>query len=694
MTILTPLRRRFHLRRCLLLLALLVVPLPARGSLGSLNLRAAPEVVRADGQSRTTITAEVRDSDGSLAPDGTLVHFTTTAGQIENVAPTTAGRARAAFTSDAIPGVAQVSAFSGSSSATIIVRMVEDPEAIGPSARVIDLDGRYVAYSESLGILESIGEARLVWKRRTITAEMIQADLTHSVIRARGKVRIESKRGQRPAAPPAAPPPAPVALPSGAEPAGETPSTKPPCCDLGPDVPHLHGDYLALDMMSDQATLVTGETWQTIDVPSLTPLPKAAKGPDPLEWKELQDSDMLWKADRILAVPGQKVQLRKTEAFVGGQRVVRLPYHEISLAEGVSTQGQQYVGVGSNGLAIDLPYFLQMNPGASTSLRLRHGARSGFGWYGTNPGWQLDLERRYGLPGATEGTLSLGRITDGDWGVFWNHSQRLAKGTQAYAMVEYPSHKDLFSNLNLSRQGRQGSLGLNLSAHKLQDRTLGRTFDANAQTAPRQLGQTGVRLTLESRLYDSRGGDFVAFDGKRYEVAPSYSRELGLRLTPAFMKIGRGGLGSWVSLKHVWGSQNRTGIGMAGAVAFSQPMGRGGGLTLNYTYNRFPGNTFYGTAGRQNLSGSLRLNPARRLFLGAFGTMGLDSSNRSFSTSAAYSFGPVWRLELQQTAYQFRTLQEHDLQFGLTRAIGNREVTFYWSRLRHRLMFEITGGAF
>jgi hypothetical protein len=686
MTILTPLRRRFHLRWCLLLLALLAPPFPAQAALGSLNLRAAPDVIRADGQSRTTITAEVRDSDGSVAPDGTQVNFTTTSGQIDNAAPTVAGRARVTFISDAIPGVAQVSAFSGTSSATISIRMVEDPEAVGPVARVIDLDGDYTAYSESAGVLEAIGSARLVWKRQTISARMIQADLVRSVIRARGDVVIESKKGRRPDSAPSAPPPA-----SGATNAAPA---KPPCCDRGPDVLHLHGDYLAVDMMSDQATLVSGDTWQVIDFPTLSLFAGKKDGPDPLRWAELQDSDMLWKAERIVAVPGQKVQLRKTEAFVGGQRVVRLPYHEISLAEGVSTQGQQYVGVGSQGLAVDLPYFLQMNPGASTSLRLRRGARSGFGWYGTNPGWQLDLERRYGLPGTTEGTLSFGRVTSGDWGVFWNHSQRLAKGTQAYALVEYPAHRDLFTNLNLSRQGRQGSVGLSLSAHKLQDRTLGRTVDFNAQTAQRVLGQSGVRFSLEGRVHDSRGGDFVAFNGKRYEVEPSYSRELGLRLSPALLKLGRGGLSSWVSLKQVWGSHDRTGIGLAGALAFSRPLGRTGGLNLNYSYNRFPGNTFYGTTGRQNLSSSLRLSPTRRLSLGAFGSVGLDSPNRSFSTSAGYLLGDVWRLEVQQTAYSFRNLQERDLQLGLTRAIGVREVTLYWSRLNHRIMFEIGGGAF
>ena len=102
-------------------------------------------------------------------------------------------------------------------------------------------------------------------------------------------------------------------------------------------------------------------------------------------------------------MPGQKVQLRKASAYLGGQRVLRLPYHEVSLAEGISPQGQQYIGVGSQGLTVDLPYFLTMAPSASTSLRLQRGSRTGFGWYGTNPDWQLNLQRQYGLPGATEG---------------------------------------------------------------------------------------------------------------------------------------------------------------------------------------------------------------------------------------------------------------------------------------------------
>src|SRR5436189_66560 len=84
--------------------------------------------------------------------------------------------------------------------------------------------------------------------------------------------------------------------------------------------------------------------------------------------------------------------------------------------------------------------------------------------------------------------------------------------------------------------------------------------------APRQILRTGVKLSLESQVHDSRGGDFVAFDGKQYAVAPSSSRTVGLRLTPAMVKLGRGGISSWVSMRHVWGSAAQSGFGLAGSV--------------------------------------------------------------------------------------------------------------------------------
>jgi hypothetical protein len=654
MSISSRLRNLIRLIQGGLLLAMLFCSAAAFGSNGSLGLSATPEVVRADGQSTTTITAEVRDSGGGTVPDGTPVHFTTTAGQIEAVQPTVSGRARAIFTSSAIPGVAQVSAFAGTTSATITVRMVEDPAAVTPRSRVLSLRGKYVAYSETMRELEAIGDARVTWKGQLITAQAVQVDLSNNVILAQGGVRVESRKKKNQAS----------------------------------------GDRLAVSMMSDVATLIRQDTRQVIDFPSLTPLVGARLSPNPLAWAELNNSDVLWVAEEAIAIPGQRVQLRKPAAYLEGQRILRVPYHEVSLTGESSFQGQQYIGVGSQGLTIDLPYFLNMTPGASTSLHLRRGNRTGFGWYGTNPDWQLNLERQYGLPGTSGGLLSLGWGTSGDYGLHWNHLQQIAKGTQAYALVEAPHLRDLYTNLNLTRQGRLGSLGFNVAAQKVQSRDLSRTIDLNASTAPHAVGGTGMKFSLESRYYDSRGGDYVTFDNRQFVVPPSFSRELGVRLTPSMLKVGRGGLSSWMSVRQVWGSRDQSGLGLAGAVALNQPVGKMGGLSLNYSYNRFPGNTFYGTAGRQNLSGSLRLTPTHRIFLGFFGSMGLDSPARTMNAEAAYSFGPLWRLELQQTSYSFPNLSESDLQLGISRSLGQRDIKVYWSTLRKRFLFELGGGSF
>ena len=52
-----------------------------------------------------------------------------------------------------------------------------------PAQRGRHLNGKYAAYSESMGVLEAVGEAKLVWKRQTITANMIQVIVAdHHVI--------------------------------------------------------------------------------------------------------------------------------------------------------------------------------------------------------------------------------------------------------------------------------------------------------------------------------------------------------------------------------------------------------------------------------------------------------------------------------------------------------------------------------
>ena len=92
--------RHYLFYTLLLCLTALLGAAPAARATGSLALAAAPDVIYADGKSSTVVTATVRDSGGSLVPDGTSVRFTTNLGRLTpDTATTASGVARVSLTS-------------------------------------------------------------------------------------------------------------------------------------------------------------------------------------------------------------------------------------------------------------------------------------------------------------------------------------------------------------------------------------------------------------------------------------------------------------------------------------------------------------------------------------------------------------------------------------------------------------------
>jgi hypothetical protein len=403
---------------------------------------------------------------------------------------------------------------------------------------------------------------------------------------------------------------------------------------------------------------------------------------------------MLWTCGRATAVLGQKVQLRHATAYLIGARILPLAFHEIRLDAG-GADLQQYVGVGTEGLVVDLPYFVQLAPSGSTAFRIRHEYRSGFGWYGTDPGWELDLERRYGIAGQSEGTISLGRITDRDWGLHWDHTQQFSPASRLYTFFDYPAHRDLFGQINLYQKLGFGSMTFNLSGNKIHNRSLARNLDLNLESNPHPIAKTGLRLSLEGRLADSSGVHYEDFLGRRLEVPGDQSRELGLKLRPTDLRLGKSTrVGSAISLREIWGSRDRNGLNIIGNANLSHGFGRGGLLSLNYSYNASSGSQLYQGSGKHTLSGNFVIGPRRRLRFSAFGMMGLDSSLRNVTTNLNYRVTPSWRLDLQQTLYRFSTFEDHDFQLGLARKLGDRELSVYWSRNNHRFTLEVGASSF
>jgi len=77
------------------------------------TLKAATHRANADGKTRVKLVAQVEDAAGAPVPDGTMVYFSTTAGDVTPRATTRKGKAVAQWTAPRAVGEMQVVAFSG-----------------------------------------------------------------------------------------------------------------------------------------------------------------------------------------------------------------------------------------------------------------------------------------------------------------------------------------------------------------------------------------------------------------------------------------------------------------------------------------------------------------------------------------------------------------------------------------------------
>ncbi|MBI3910576.1 MAG: hypothetical protein HY320_06540 [Armatimonadetes bacterium] len=617
---------------------------------GSIRLRVQPDVILADGNSTATVSAEVRDQRGQPARDGTEVRFVTTAGTVPVAAVTSAGVARVTLTSSSVPASALITAYAGAQSAVVRVQMVSRMVEANTGGRVLRMKGNYVAYSEDRRYLEATQGAQVRFRGLTVEANGIQIEITGDLLRAFGSIRLRSGEKQ------------------------------------------LEGERLLLNLSNFDGYLLGPHGRMFFNGYGLNPLPERPKTlVGDFEFADLSQSTLLWVGKEAVYIPGEVVQLRGARAYVGGIKALRMPYHQSNLQEGFG-EGEQYLGAGTEGLIVDIPFYLQMGPSGSTALRIRNGERLGFGYFGRRPGFGLDLEQKYGITGRYQGTAMLNQITSGDWGFHWDHTQQLGQQTRLFTQFDAPRHRDLFGQLNLSHRFSFGAAHLNLSANKYHGRSLGRTLDLSFQTRPQLLWQRRLRLSLEARHTDVQAGQFERAFNRKFEIPQQTNDLLGLRLsTPSIPLTGRLSLNSSFSVRQMFGSRSGFGFGFTSGLNARLP--GNGSLNLNYTFNEAqPYRTRLNSA-TQTLSGQLSWRQGNWR-TGLFGTMGLGSEQQTLAGRISYQLTPSWRLDLLPTYYRFGEFARTDNQFGVARSLGSREIILYWSTGRHRLLFELGASNF
>jgi hypothetical protein len=606
------------------------------------------------------VTAEVRSSSGRPARDGTEVRFYTTAGTITQVAFTSAGVARATLTASNVPQAANVSVSAGVDQAVLTVPMVSKLVETNVGGRIMRIQAKYVAFSEDKRYIQADEQVKIRFRGVEIEANSAQIDMNADTLKALGS-------GSR--------------------------------VSVSSDGKVLVGERLWLDLNTFEGYILAIESRKWFSAYGLTELPEAPKNRNPdFDLVDLTDSKLLWVSEQANYIVGERVQVQGARAYVGGIKSLRMPYHEANLKLGFG-ESSQYVGIGTEGLTIDLPLYVRMTPGSSTAFRVGYGSRGGgIGYFSRTRGLAVDLVHKYGFSGASEGEARFSNMTSLDrWGFHWNHTQQLTKTTRIVSNLQFPEHRDLYGSVNLTSGLPFGRLQVAMAANRPQ-RTgvLAKTLSFAFETKPRPVADGKVALSVSTSFYRRDSQPYKLARGlKPIDVPGTQYHTIGLNLRPKSVQLGKGfTLDSSASLRAVSGGFN-SGFGPALETQVRKQLGTKGQLSFGLNYNQLQSvDDLIPFTGKLNVTANVFHQITPKLRIAALGTMALDAESRNSIVQASYQLSDSWRLDMLYTFFRFGQLGNYDYQFGVSRAIGNRELGVYWSRREHKWILEFGAARF
>jgi hypothetical protein len=632
----------------------------AAGSASSIYLRANPDSIIADGKSVTTITAEIRDSSGSLVPDGTQVSFSSSLGNIPTVATTTAGVARVRLTSDTTTGTAQVSAWvtEGGAVAQTKVELLAPGTEIPRQSFISIASKSYLVYDPALMVVYASGGVTISHRGLSIDAEEAQFDLKMGAIKCR-----RGSNGE------------PITLTRG-----------------GKSLQVMLFCYQTRDMKGKAVTEGESGKIEHINIrgADLAVEPDVEDTPQSVyDFVDLSESTALVKASSMTVRPGKDIHFRRAQIYVEGQRMISVPLHVMNFDDSQS-QTSRYVGWGVNGLRVDLPFYYSLSPNSTGSLHLLRGQSGGWGFY-SNAGWSLDLVEDYTTASGGQGTFALNRMLWSDWGAHWNHSQEFDSGDRIYSYLEFPAHKDVFGSMNYSKQLSKASLGLNVYGNKYQNNPGSVSTDLFLQSIPKPIAGGNVNLAILSRLSYLSGKDLVGEGWGTGLQLQLYSRPFALSK--------QSGVNSSLSLGHDWGGTS-SGFTVLGNTSYNYRLGQSGNFGLIYSYIQGP--NYPSLYGKHRLSANFIYSPSQRWRAHLFSTYMLDADSSSTRADVSYRITPSWRLSVYQQ-FQSSTYQTlngvvsnnfSDTEIALGRRIREHEVSLLWSKFEHRFQLGFDAARF
>jgi hypothetical protein len=650
----------------------LAVALPAFADIGLLHLTFSPTLSVADGRSTVTVSAEVRDSAGRAARDGTQVVFSTTLGSFrEEVVTSYGGFARAILIASNVPGVAKVTATAISMNATDMeeFEFVNDRAILSAAKEYIDLEcPQTLSYNVDQRTLAAAAPHRgvtLKFRDVEIHADDVQVKVPMYEVRARNaRVRIGK---------------------------------------IEADFDEV---YFALNKRRG-----FGTTTFTSDAPVLVPYfqfvrfepstrrryglaeirssgvsePTDTFVPSQLEFADLSGATSLVLAKRAIAFPRKEIQFHHAEVFVAGAKILKVPLYVVSMSSSALVT-EQILTVNNNQIAVNYPYYLSLQPSFTSLLRFTTG--ESYGRTATaSRGEFLNYEMTWNHGDAMDGGLTVAGIGRNDWDLGVRQSFRPDDRTNAFLQGDLSQGSSLFGAASLSRSYTGYSAGFTgSSSHSL----IGIPFSNDQATFsvekdPMRIGKLPATLSI----------GLVATAQESTASTSSLSQEgAGLR---ARMQTST----QYLDKSTTW-SANMTASSLVG-----QNTNGGFGVLANLTLTHQFGGTASAIAGYEFaddglssvLLGQHRVNLQMFYGAGRFNFTGvlersIDIERSSYLFDTSFRFSNLWHVSGNYTLDSYMGQMFQDYYVVLAYRLGIRDVGLVYSGTTQRFGIQILGAVF
>lgn len=646
--------------------------MPASADMGLLRLTFSPTLSVADGRSTVTVSAEVRDSAGRAARDGTQVVFSTTLGSFrEEVVTAYGGFARAILIASNVPGVAKVTATAISMNATDMeeFEFVSDRSVLSAAKEYIELESpqtlSYNVDQRSLAASAPNQGVLLKFRDVEIHADDVQVNVPLYEVRAR-RARVK----------------------------------------IGKTEADFDEIYFALNKRRG-----FGTTTFTSDAPILAPYlqfvrfepnvrrryglaeirstgvgePVDTFTPSQLQFVDLSGATSMVLAKRAIAFPRKEIQFHHAEVIVAGAKVLKVPLYVVSMSSSVLVT-EQFFQVNNNTLAINYPYYLSLQPSFTSLFRFTTGESYGRTAVASR-GEFLNYEMTWNRGDSMDGGLTVAGIGRSDWDLGVRQSFRPDDRTNAFLQGDLSQGSSLFGAASISRSYAGYSAGFTgSSSHSL----IGIPFSNDQATLsleknPMKIGKLPASLSI----------GFIATAQQASASTTSLDQAgAGLRARMQTSTQYLDKATSWtanMTANSLVGQNTNGGFGLLANLTLTHQFGPSASAILGYDFaddglssallgrHRLNLQAFYG-AGKFNFTGVLEKS--------------IDIERASYLFDTSFRFSNLWHVSCNYTLDSYMGEMFQDYYVVLAYRLGIRDVGLVYSGTTNKFGIQILGAAF